>query len=231
MLTRWTVARLCPTSVSEGEKAVTYERLNDSSQTKLFLTQAAQGSPGAIPKLLARYRGYMARLVELKLDDELRRRFDPSDIIQESQLAILRRMEDYLGRRSVSFKIWLRGEVLRELIRLRRAHVVAQKRSVYREVTLTDVSSLMIARSLLSSGPCARTLRNEKIQRVRDAIDALGDIDREILSLRYVEELDNGEVAELLGIAPEAARKRHGRAVRRLTKKLVDIWDSSPGLD
>ena len=51
---------------------------------------------------------------------------------------------------------------------------------------------------------------------VRDAIEKLYELDREVILLRHVEALTNAEVAELLEIDPATARKRHGRAIRRL---------------
>lgn len=54
----------------------------------------------------------------------------------------------------------------------------------------------------------------------------MSDTDREILLLRYIEELTNQEAAEVLGIEPAAARKRLGRAMRRLAE-LLDENDIS----
>jgi RNA polymerase sigma-70 factor (ECF subfamily) len=44
----------------------------------------------------------------------------------------------------------------------------------------------------------------------------MDDIDREIIALRNFEELSNQESAEVLGLSPDAARKRYVRALKRL---------------
>ena len=41
-------------------------------------------------------------------------------------------------------------------------------------------------------------------------------LDREVLALRHFEELSKNEVAQALGISPDAASKRHVRALMRL---------------
>jgi RNA polymerase sigma-70 factor (ECF subfamily) len=206
---------------------VTAESINDSTQTALFLSQVCRGDSAALPHLLAHYRAYLAQLLELRMEDELRRRVDPSDVIQEAQIVVMRRIDDYLRRRPASFKIWLRGEVLQQLIKFRRQHLKAEKRSVYREVELSNVSSLAVARSLLSANPSAQFRKKEAAQRIRAVIDSLSAIDREILLLRRVEELTNEEVAELLQIESSTARKRYGRAIRRLSQKMQDEGLSS----
>ena len=45
--------------------------------------------------------------------------------------------------------------------------------------------------------------------------------DREILLLRYVEQLSNAEAAKLLSIEPATARKRHGRGLKRLLAAMI----------
>jgi hypothetical protein len=44
-------------------------------------------------------------------DPRLRPRVDPSDVVQEAQLDAFRRLADYLQRRPVPFRLWLRKPV------------------------------------------------------------------------------------------------------------------------
>ena len=62
-----------------------------------------------------------------------------------------------------------------------------------------------------------RTLeRRETAERVRAALEGLSDRDREVLALRYLEELPVAEVAERLNISATAAKVRSHRALTRL---------------
>ena len=86
-------------------------------------------------------------------------------------MAVTRRIDDFLKQRPASFKIWLRGVVLQQLIDFRRAHMDAQKRSVHREVDFSSASSLSIAQTLLTDGPSAQAQKKEEAEMVRVAID------------------------------------------------------------
>src|SRR2546425_7738206 len=71
----------------------------DSAETRRLLEQVRSGDERAFERLFARHRPYIRRVVALRLDPELRRRVDPSDVIQETQLEAFRRLDDYLKRR------------------------------------------------------------------------------------------------------------------------------------
>lgn len=192
----------------------------DLTETEELLRRLDQGDDSALEQLLALHRDYLKRIIELRMENQLQGRIDASDVVQETQLVVSKRIQDFLNRRTVSFRVWLRCTAMERLVDLRRRHL-AQKRSVYREVRISEGSSLAIARRLLSGRPSEAIQLKELSQQVRDAIERLNEFDREILLLRYVEELSNTEVAELLEIDPATARKRHGRAIRRLGQQLV----------
>ena len=68
-----------------------------------------------------------------------------------------------------------------------------------------------------------RTLeRRETAARVRTALWRLADRDREVLALRYLDELSVAEVAERLAISATAAKVRCHRALTRLRLILED---------
>lgn len=66
-----------------------------------------------------------------------------------------------------------------------------------------------------------RVVRQERIQRLLNGTQTLRKADQEILSLRYGSGLDNGEIAEHLGISNNAVAVRLHRALKRL-KSAVD---------
>ena len=56
---------------------------------------------------------------------------------------------------------------------------------------------------------------------MQKALDLLGEADREVLILRYLEDMPFAEVATVLGITENAAKVRHFRALDRM-RKLMD---------
>jgi RNA polymerase sigma-70 factor, ECF subfamily len=195
----------------------------DSSETTRLLEQVRDGDRDAFEKLFARHRPYLRQVVSLRLDPKLRARVDASDVVQETHLEAVRRLPDYLERRPMPFRLWLRKTAYERLLMIERHHVDAQRRAVGREVALPDRSSLQLFGQLLaaSSTPSQQLSRAELARRVRQAVARLADIDKEILLMRNLEGLSNHEVAQVLEIAPAAASQRYGRALLRLRKLLL----------
>ncbi len=196
----------------------------DSSGTRDLLRQVDAGDRAAFEQLFARHRAGLRRFVDLRLDPRVRARVDPSDVVQETHLEAYRRLADYLARRPMPFRVWLRRTAHERLLMIRRRHVRAERRSVRREAPLPDRSSLLLAERLVASGatPAQQLHRRELVPRVRRALAGLAEADAEILLMRDYEELSYQEIAAILDIDAAAARKRYGRALLRLHKVLTD---------
>jgi RNA polymerase sigma-70 factor (ECF subfamily) len=196
----------------------------DSVETQRLLEQAASGDQTAFGQLLERHRPSLLKFVELRLNRSLRARVDPSDVIQEAQTEAAQRFADYLRRQPMPFHLWMRKTTYERLLILHRRHLMAARRDVNREVRLPERSSLALARQLFASGstPSRQIAAREMASQVRQAIARLPDTDREILLMRTFEGASYEEIAYLLDIQSDAAKKRHGRALLRLHKILIE---------
>jgi RNA polymerase sigma-70 factor, ECF subfamily len=195
----------------------------DSDETRSLLDQVKQGNRQALDQLLARHRPMLVQFVDNHLDPAIRRRVDPSDVVQETQMEIVRRMDDFLNQEPMPFRVWLRKKAYDRLLNLRRDHL-RDRRSVKREVAWPERSSLLLAKPLLTRqlSPSQQAEARELAVRVSAAVARLADADREILMLRHAEQLPFEEIACLLELTAAAARKRFGRALIRLQKALSD---------
>ena len=196
----------------------------DSRHIEELLARARDGDREASEELFAACRGYLRRLVELRLDRQVRARVDASDVVQEAQLEAVRRFGEYLKQPSMPFRLWLRQIAYDWLLKMHRHHADTARRAVGREIPLPEESSVLLARRLLGGGstPSQQINRRELARRLREAIGQLSDADREILLMRHFEGLSNQEVCQLLRLDPGTVSKRHGRAMLRLHRILFE---------
>ena len=73
------------------------------------------------------------------------------------------------------------------------------------------------------TSPSQAAIREERLVQLREALESMDEIDREVLALRHFEELSNNEVAEVLGLQKTAASNRYVRALKRLKSILEDV--------
>lgn len=194
--------------------------------TEELLQRARRGDHSAVEQLLGRHRSRLRRMVAVRMDERLSARVDPSDVVQEALSIACKRLPGYLRRPPISFYAWLRQIAWNCLVDLHRRHIAADKRSVAREepMHLSGTSAAELGERLKASGTShiKRLVREELRARVQAAIAKLAPAHREILVLRYLEQLDGAQCAAVLGISRKAANQRHLRAVRRLHRLLGD---------
>jgi RNA polymerase sigma-70 factor (ECF subfamily) len=194
----------------------------DSAETQRLLERVRAGDHGAFELLLARHRPYLQQVIQARLDPQIQKRVDASDVVQETQLVVARRIETYLEQRPMPFRLWLRKTAHERLLDLRRRHIGAARRDVKREVPLPDQTSFQVAQQLLgtSTTPSRQLFNEEAVSRIQQGIAKLSDPDREILLMRTLEQLSYEEIGTVLDIDATAARQRHGRALLRLHQAL-----------
>src|SRR5205807_9061309 len=129
-----------------------------------------------------------------------------SDVLQEAYIDGLKRLPHLRADPDVPFFIWLRTVTVQRLIQVHRQHLGAQARDAAREVRLgrgaaPEASADKMAEVLGDlTSPSQAAQRREALVQLRETLDRLEPIDREVLALRHFEELTNHEVAALLGI-------------------------------
>ncbi len=187
---------------------------------------------GVLAEEFSRNRDRFWRMVGFRLDAALAGRVDPDDVLQEAWLAATQRVEYFLQNESLSMFVWLRLIVQQTLIDVQRRHLGAKKRDVYRERSIhadrwPQNTSVSLVAKLLGTytSPSQAAVRDERAAQLREAIDQMDEIDREVLALRHFEELTNSQVAEVLGIQETTASNRYVRALRRLKVILDGIPD------
>jgi RNA polymerase sigma-70 factor (ECF subfamily) len=203
--------------------------------TEQLIQQASQGDVAARQQLLVRHRDRLRKMVRVRMDRRLAARVDPSDVVQEALADAAGKMSDYLRRRPLPFYPWLRRLAWERLVKLHRRHIRAAVRSVSREdpglPALPDESALELAQRLAAPGtsPSHHLVREELRGRVQAALAQLSETDREVLVMRYLEQLSNAETGAALGISEGAVKMRHLRALERIRGLLAgELGEEQP---
>lgn len=189
--------------------------------TEQLVELAAHGDQLASKQLLVRHRSRLKRLVTVRLDSRLARRVDPSDVVQETMVLASQRLPDYLKERPIAFYPWIRQLALEQVVHEHRRHLKAQGRSLHREeafaVPIPDHSAIALAMRLVANGssPSQKASREELRSTVKSVLDQLSDQDREVLVLRYLEQLSTAETALVLGLTESGVKSRQRRALER----------------
>jgi RNA polymerase sigma-70 factor, ECF subfamily len=184
---------------------------------------------------LAGHRDRLRRMVALRLDERLKGRIDPSDVIQEAFLeATERRVEYAREAEPMSPFLWLRFLTLQRLQIAHRRHLGTRARDAGREISIHGLASPMASSAAIAAHLLGRetrasevAIRLERKLRLQETLNTMDVIDREVLVLRHFEQLSNGECARVLGLCDDAATKRYLRALKRLK----DILSALPGAE
>lgn len=198
------------------------------------LERARKGDAAAVGVLLEGHRDRLRRVVTLRLDRRLRGRVDENDVLQDAFLEAINRIDEYLRRPTMPFYLWIRFLTCQRIQELCRVHLGAQKRDVRRETPLAEpeypeATSEVLAAQLLGklSTPSQALMRSEMQARLREALESMEMLDREVIALRHFEQLGNSETAQVLGINESAASKRYIRAIKRLKEILTSVAGTS----
>jgi RNA polymerase sigma-70 factor len=143
------------------------------------------------------------------------------DVFQETMLTAWRRLDDYDKTRP--FGPWLRGIAARVMMAFRRQR--ARSFVLCDEQILEHLDSRCEAMHRQPGDTW-----DDKLEGLRDCIDKLPDRYREVIQLRYAEELEPEALTDRLHISGETLKKRLQRGRARLLECLErkQRWTDTP---
>lgn len=200
----------------------------NNEETRRLLDDAKAGDSSAVDRLLGEFREPLRQVIHLRLDPVLARRVDASDIVQDVLIEANQRLTEYLKNPAMPFHLWLRHLAQDRIIDTHRRHRQAQRRSIDREQAVqppawADQSSVQLVAQLIDGEqtPASAAIHQELQRRLNEALDQLGEDDREIILMRHHEQLSNQDVAAALGLSEAAASMRYLRSLRKLRAVLL----------
>ncbi len=186
-----------------------------------LLSAARFGQKDSLGQLLQLYRNYLTVLAAAQLDGRLRRRMNPSDLVQEAMLAANRDFEKFRGCSEREFLAWLRQILINCLHHAIETHLHAKRRDIRCEVSMEQVCSAMdrsainFAHVLADPGPSpsAPMRQRERAVALADQLAKLRPEYRDVIVLRNLQGLPFEEIADRMNRKPSAVRMLWLRAI------------------
>ena len=175
------------------------------TDTPELVRRARDGDRQALEALVARYDRYAFGVALLTLGD----RAAAQDAAQESLIKAMRGLKKFKARSA--FHTWLYR------ITVNTCRDFQRRRSRQREMPLDDAPPLPTA-----DGPLQATLDHERRQTVWRAVQALEPALREVVVLRYYQDMSGAEIAQATGAPSGTVYWRLHQARQALASLLAD---------
>ena len=162
---------------------------------------------------------------KMHLDPRLRRRFDESDLVQETFVKAFANQDQFRGHTEAELLKWLQeilGHVMIDEIRKNRAQIRDVAREQYLQEMLAQ-SSTRLGDFLddLQSSPSERVERHEQLLRMAAEVDQLAEDERDVIIYIHLRKTPVRQVAQALGRTEKAVASLLCRAMGKLRKNLV----------
>ncbi|MEO6596396.1 MAG: sigma-70 family RNA polymerase sigma factor [Planctomycetota bacterium] len=190
--------------------------------------RATEGDRDALDELLQRYLPQLHAFVHARLGSELRARESSLDVVQSVCRELLGERDRFEFRGEDRFRAWLFTSALNK-VRERHRHLHRDKRDVAREEGPIDTDSFAAVAHLLT--PSQDAIGNESSVAMRNALGALTEDHREVITLAKLVRLPHRTIAEVMNRTEEATRKLLARAMLQFVRELrqrgvdVDRWN------
>jgi RNA polymerase sigma-70 factor (ECF subfamily) len=172
----------------------------------------------------------LEQFVTAHLDNRLRGRVSPSDIVQGAFLEAHRDFAQFRGQSAREFVAWVHRITVNNILWEVEQHLLCEKRDVRREMSLNMTGARPNEATRRLEGvlaekpdsPSDYVVRGERELQLADALAKLPTDYRDIIILRHIEELPFEEVARRMERSAGAVRMLWLRALKKLRNALGD---------
>jgi len=203
---------------------------DELGQSKQLIDEVRQGGSQRLGELLESYRNYLRLLATTQIDDKLRARLSPSDLVQETMLGAYRDFPQFRGGSERELLAWLRQILINRLHVFVQKHVLAAKRDVRREFSLEEMGAALARSSanlkagcILADGaptPGSEVIRRENAVLLADHLAEMTPLYRDVIILRNLQGLSFIQVAKKLDRSSGATRMLWLRAIKQLRDRM-----------
>lgn len=181
--------------------------MESQEDLRQWIRQAQAGDRCALERLFQHNRGPLEATVRQRLGKHLRQEIEVDDVLQETFLKALQSMGSYRDQGRDSFLNWLRGIAENLLLYWARQHQRARCLPMDREVGKS------------CTPPSREMRRQERFERLQDALSRLSPEHREVILMARVEGIPTQEIARRLGRSQAAVKQMLWRAIQKLGER------------
>jgi len=187
-----------------------HDALISDEPTIELVVRARDGDRLAVEALLQRCLPGLRRWAHGRLPASARGSLDTSDLVQETVLHVLRRLDHFEPRHVGAMQAYLRQSVINR--------IRDEVRKVSRHPAAVELPTDLVSDR---TSPLEVAVQAEAYQQYREALGGLTSRDRELVVARIEAQWSVAEIAKRFEMStPDAARMAVGRAIKRLTTKL-----------
>lgn len=184
--------------------------MEKQQDSRALIASAQRGDREAFDRVASKLDRRLHALVASRLAEHVVLGVDVDDVCQETLLRGFRSVSKFEWRGRDSFLRWLGGIAEHVILDLARQMARERRASLNDDVPGSGIS------------PSRAVRRDERFERLEDALAKLTPEHREIITLTRVDRLTFAEAAERMGRSPDAAKQLLYRALKQLRAAFGD---------
>jgi RNA polymerase sigma-70 factor (ECF subfamily) len=208
---------------------------DEPTDESALIERIKEKDAAALAEYLHRHETQLAGFVRSITGEHLLALVEVDDLVQEIATAALSGL-DTAPLEEYSPMDWLRQLARRRVVDAHRFHFDAKRRDANRQQSINSPGGgkagseaaagleQMLAASMTS--PSAAFSRDVRMMRMQEAVETLGEEQKEAIRMRYSEGLPTKQIAEKLGKTDVSVRVLLSRSMRQLEKILEDVRPS-----
>jgi RNA polymerase sigma-70 factor (ECF subfamily) len=172
---------------------------------------------------LQRFRPFLRALAENQLHANLRKKFDPSDVVQQTMLQAVAASSQCQGQDDQAKAGWLKA-ILQNVVNGLARSFHRESRNVDREIGLGSTgttSGQPMDLSADQTSPSHWLQSDEDRQRIARAIESLTEEQRQAMVMRYWHDQSLTEIGQAMGKSPDAVASMLYRAMKIMRSELA----------
>jgi len=193
-----------------------------------WIAGAKSGDSHALELLLLRHYDPLVRFVNNRFGAADVRRAQAEDIVQQTHVRVFRSIHQFRGTTSNEFLSWIYKVCLSVLADYRRANNSAKRSGSRQRVELhgsNDSSFCMLWNDVQSDDatPSRIAISREEQEQLQTALEKLSDEEVDLITMRYVEQRTQVEIAEVVGVSRSTIAKKCEATLKRIQRIIEGV--------